>query len=209
MMRCDVDGEGLRFARKGAALTRQSRAACSECTALDCFALLAERLFLLVAIVLFPMLAHAQMPGGGNAPIEITADQLEVQQDNQLAIFSGNVVAIQGEMTMKSAVMNVYYQQNGSGDNEIHKIDARGKVDFTGKEEKARGNTALFMVNEEKLYLTGNVELQREGNILRGQKLEYNTKTGRSILTGGATAKEINDGKGGTRVKGVFLPKSK
>lgn len=168
-----------------------------------------KRLGYLLVLALMPMSGFAQMPGGGDAPIEITADQLEVQQDNQLAIFKGNVIAIQGEMTMKSAIMNVYYKPNASGDNEIYKIDASGKVDFTSAEEKAIGDKALLMVAEEKLYLTGNVELERENNILRGQKLEYNTKTGRSILTGGATAEQINQGEKGGRVKGVFLPKSK
>ncbi len=162
----------------------------------------------LVIMILMPFAAHAAAPGSSGEPIEITADKLEVRQDQQIAIFSGNVVATQGEFSMKAAVMNVYYREDASGgDNEIRKIDASGRVNFATTEETADGNKALYLVDEEKIYLTGDVVLTREKNILKGEKLEYNVATGRSIITG--DTKATVGGKDTGRVRGVFVPKQK
>lgn len=46
-----------------------------------------------------------------NQPIHITADKLEVQQDNQVAIFTGHVDAIQGEVRLRADVLKIYYRQ--------------------------------------------------------------------------------------------------
>ncbi len=66
---------------------------------------------LLLCFVL-PISAAAQMAGGADnsgKPIDISSDTLEVDQTQQIAVFTGNVVAIQGTMNLHSDRMTVYY----------------------------------------------------------------------------------------------------
>ena len=47
--------------------------------------------------------------GGGDEPIEISSDRLVLEQNQQLATFTGNVDAVQGDTTLRSDVLRVFY----------------------------------------------------------------------------------------------------
>ena len=47
--------------------------------------------------------------GGGDEPIEITADRLVLEQNQQLATFTGNVDAVQGDTTLRTDKLRVFY----------------------------------------------------------------------------------------------------
>ncbi|AWB23456.1 organic solvent tolerance protein OstA [Methylobacterium currus] len=49
--------------------------------------------------------------GGGKEPIKIDADRLDVFDRENKAIFAGNVVAVQGESTIRCSSMTVHYQR--------------------------------------------------------------------------------------------------
>lgn len=51
---------------------------------------------------------------GSKEPISIESDHLEVFDKEQKAIYTGNVVVVQGETTMKSGRMVVYYARNSA-----------------------------------------------------------------------------------------------
>lgn len=134
-----------------------------------------------------------------DAPIEIASDNLEVLQDQNKAIFSGNVIAKQGDTTMKSATMTVFYDNSGEGEGAgkgITRIEASGNVVFVTPEETAQGDTAIYSVATKSIDLVGNVVLTREQNILKGSALNYNMTTKRSVLSAGSTG----------RVRGLFVP---
>ncbi len=165
---------------------------------------LAHGIFFLIALLLCAS-AHAQSPTlSKEQPIELAADRLEVLQNNRTAIFTGNVIVTQGNIHMNAAQMTVYYRESG-GEGEmgkgIYRIAAEGKVLFTTPGETAQGDTAVYDVDAETIHLLGNVLLTRDKNILKGTKLDYNLKTGRSVLSGGAG--------GGGRVHGLFVPDDK
>ena len=165
--------------------------------------------------------AFAQAKGPAiakDAPIEITSDTLDVHQDEHLAIFSGNVIATQGSTNLKATTMTVHYNQNNDskassngGAQGISKIVAEGNVLFTTPTETAQGDSAVYDANSDTIDLTGSsVTLTREQNVLKGQKLNYNLSTGRSVLTAGGspvTGAAGATGKPG-RVHGLFVPKS-
>lgn len=136
-------------------------------------------------------------------PIEITADSLEVLQERQQAIFTGNVLAKQGVVNMRAARMVVYYKQGGANNN-VSKIEAEGDVLFTTPDETAQGSRATYDVDADKIHLLGDITLTRDKNILKGSKLEYNLATGRSIVTGGPAVAGQKSNSG--RVKGLFVP---
>jgi lipopolysaccharide export system protein LptA len=133
-------------------------------------------------------------------PIDISADNLEVQQDKNLAIFSGNVIAVQGQIKLRAVTLRVWYRQagqaapdGGSVGGTIIRIDAIDKVFVSSASETAQGDLGIYDVPEQRLTLTGAVVLTRGQNVLRGNKLVMNMATGQSRISGG-------------RVHGRFVP---
>ena len=143
---------------------------------------------------------------GNNEPIEINADTLEVFQEENRAVFTGHVVAIQGDVRLKSEKMNVFYRNTENKEdaqNAIKKIDVSGSVFLSTPEETASGNFGTYDVENNKIHLNDNVVLTREKNVLKGNKLTYDMNSGRSVIGGGAKATQ---GGKKDRVRALFLP---
>ena len=80
---------------------------------------------LIAAAALTPSLAVGQgLTHDTSLPIEITADQLDVDQNRRLATFTGNVDAVQGELVLSADRLDVHY--SGSGDDAGDGSDADG-----------------------------------------------------------------------------------
>lgn len=168
---------------------------------------------------------HAQKIGSGlggfssdnNQPIDIESDTLEVQDANKIAIFSGNVKAVQGNMTMRSKHLKVKYAdgendaagsttaqgKKKSGGSRITSIRAEGKVLInTADNQTVTSDWALFDVVSQTVTIGGNVVLSQSGNVIKGEELVIDLKTNRSrFINRGDPAKP-------QRVRGLFLPGS-
>ena len=136
-------------------------------------------------------------------PIEITADALEIDQGPGLAVFTGNVNAVQGEMILRADTLKVHYRADGEeGDvgtqGRISRIEASGAVFFATPSATAQGNHGNYDVEQRIVTLDGSVVLTRGENVLRGSRLELNLDTGRSKLYS-------DEGSNG-RVRGLFVP---
>lgn len=166
----------------------------------------------LLLLFLFPAYALAADEHDTAQPIDITADQLEVVQPESKAIFTGNVVAIQGTIKLKADKMTVFYKKKDgaastSGTPEassISKVEALGNVFLSRPEETATGARGLYDVDKKMLWLNDNVVLTRAQNVLKGKQLEYNMQTGRSVVTSDTAVPG-----GGGRVHGLFVPEKK
>jgi lipopolysaccharide export system protein LptA len=164
--------------------------------------------------LLFPGLAFAANNRfNSKEPIEITSDALEVQQLQNVAIFTGNVVAIQNDVRLKSDKMTVYYtsseeKKEGGGKQTVKKIDVEGNVFLATPEETASGNRGNYNVEGEEIHLYENVLLTRGANTLKGSQLVYNFATGKSVVTGGAVA-ATGASAGKERVRALFVPDQK
>ena len=136
-------------------------------------------------------------------PIEITADALEVQQDQGVAVFTGAVNAIQGELVLRADTLRVHYGPGGDSQagfpGTISRIDAVGSVFFSTPSETAEGDSGVYDVSGGTLVLVGAVVLTRGQNVLSGSRLELSLATGRSRLYSDGV-----DGDG--RVRGLFVP---
>jgi lipopolysaccharide export system protein LptA len=144
-------------------------------------------------------------------PIDITADALEVLQNQQRAIFSGNVLVVQGNIKMRAEKMVVHYRQKGEGSkeeaNSVSLIEVDGDVFLTTPTETAKGDKGRYVVDEKRVELTGNVVLTRGKSVVRGSRLDYDMATATSKLTGGASAGEGKPASApGQRVRGLFVP---
>jgi len=157
--------------------------------------------------------AHAQsFQHDSGLPIEITADSLEVLQDDQIATFVGNVDAIQGDLVLNSDQLRVHYrttEDDSSGSSgSIRRIEASGHVFISSPKETAQGEFGVYDVDGALLTLEGSVVLTRDENVVRGERLEIDLATGRSQMF--SAVPSTAGGTPGQRVKAVFMntPKS-
>jgi lipopolysaccharide export system protein LptA len=149
--------------------------------------------------------------GGGDEPIEINADRLVVEQNQQLATFRGNVDAVQGDMRLRADELRVFYaeadQQQAAGQSQsIRRIEAQGNVLLTRPDETAAGDAGVYDPVAGKLTLEGNVVLTQGRNVVRGTRMVSDLNTGVATVSGGPAAAA---GKRGQRVRALFGPEPK
>ena len=148
-------------------------------------------------LALLPLLAVApaagQQSGSGfnsNAPVDIDADRIEVQDRADRAIFSGNVVARQGNMTMNAARVTVAYT-NTSGV-QVERIEASGGVTLRTPSETARGNFAIYDVDRRIVTMIGGVHLTQGSNRVEGGRLVLDLNSHRAVMDGGGTGGRVS-----------------
>lgn len=137
-------------------------------------------------------------------PIEIEADNLEIQQDKQVAIFAGNVSAVQGALRLQAQTLRVHYltgKNRASEGQSIAQIDAIGQVVFLSENETAQGDEGVYDVTAGIITLTGDVVLTRGESVIRGRRVVLNLETGLSTVESGEERAA-----GGGRVRGLFVP---
>ncbi len=142
-------------------------------------------------------------------PIEIEADNLEVLDAQNVAIFRGNVRVAQGTATMTTAELRVHYQSGDGGsigpssNQGLRLLEAFGSVQIRSEEQYAAGDEARFDFSTEVITLAGNVLLQQGENLVRGQRLIVDLNTRESRLESSASGSSSSG-----RVTGVFVPSS-
>jgi lipopolysaccharide export system protein LptA len=137
-----------------------------------------------------------------HAPVDVTADRIEVQDKANRAIFSGNVKIIQNEMTLTAARVTVLYDKpppGGPSDAgpQVQRMDASGNVLVVDPSETARGDYGIYDTQKRLITMLGAVTLTRGQSIVHGARLVMDLDSGRSTLDGSAV------GAGG-RVTGRF-----
>lgn len=119
------------------------------------------------------------------------------------ATFSGDVKVVQGDTTMKSKTLVVYYDGNSQaapasngkaspktpikaaqpgpgGSSAIRRLEARGNVVVTQKDQVVTGKTAVFDTKTNLVTMLGGVVLTQGKNVLRGDRLVVDMTTGTS-----------------------------
>ena len=143
-------------------------------------------------------------------PIDITADELEVQTKNNTATFRGHVDAVQSDLKLQADRVTVYYR-NPVGDeklpnkdaSQISRIDASGNVILSSPTETVRSNWGVYDLDMKIVTLGGSVVMTKGGNNIRGDRLQLDLTTGVTRIEGGEGAKGSDQG---GRVRGRFVP---
>lgn len=156
-------------------------------------------------------------------PIQIEAATLEMVDKKKEATFSGNVKVVQGDTTMTSKTLVVVYDSASQsvsaappatkgaakspplqsaapgpgGSSSIKRLEARGHVVVTHKDQTVSGETAVFDTRANLITMHGGVVLTQCKNVLRGDRLVVDMTTGVSRV-------ESDSGK----VSGMFNQKS-
>lgn len=139
-----------------------------------------------------------------HAPVDIDAARVEVHDNESQAIFSGGVHAVQGDMTLDSTSLKVFYEKKPNSDPEIQRIDAQGSVKMTSPSETARGNYGVYDVAQRTITLIGDVVLNQGDSVLRGQRMVMDLDSGRSTLDAASVGTPGKPATGG-RVTGRFV----
>jgi len=145
----------------------------------------------LIAVVLLclPLSAAAQgaqVAFGNTAqdsslPVEVTADNLDVNQENGTAVFTGNVLIGQGEMRLSAPRVLVIYKSDQSG---IEQLRASGGVTLVSGEDAAEAARADYNVDTGLIEMEGDVLLVQGVNALTGDKMFVDTRAGTARVTG-------------------------
>jgi lipopolysaccharide export system protein LptA len=170
-------------------------------------------------------------------PIQIEAASLVMVDKKKEATFTGDVKVVQGDTTMKSKILVVFYDSAGSasstgsapagsaqpnraaaasvdsapspaaggkapiksatpgpgGSSSIRRLEAKGNVVVTQKDQIVTGETAVFDTKTNLITMLGGVILTQGKNVLRGDRLVVDMTTGVSRV-------ESDSG----RVQGLF-----
>jgi len=125
-------------------------------------------------------------------PVEITARQLEVIQSDNKSVFSGDVVAKQGDMTLTANQLTVF---SAAGE-QIDRLEAVGQVRFVQGENTATADRAVYRQKEEILVLQGNATVAQGNNRVSGDEIVFYIRENRSLV-------KSSDQK---RIKAVIVP---
>lgn len=176
----------------------------------------AKAVFTAAAIVLSatPVLAQGLGPSS-DGPLDITADELEVQNKTCVSVWRGRAEALQGQARLRADLLRAVFEptpgtagSSGIGANAcgaLIRLEAEGSVFYvTSKEQRVRGDAGTYAVDSETVTLTGDVIAVQGQNVLRGSRMVFNTKTGEGRMMGNASGRNQ-----GTRPRGVFYPAKK
>src|SRR5690348_5702381 len=128
-----------------------------------------------------------------NAPVDVTADRIEVQDRADRALFVGNVHATQAELTLDTDRLTVAYSSKpgatggstAGGGVQIHRLDAAGGVVVHSPSETAKGDLGIYDLDRKLITIIGNVRLTQRDNVVTGQRLVINLDSGRAVIDGG------------------------
>jgi lipopolysaccharide export system protein LptA len=151
-----------------------------------------------------PLTGFSQNSG---QPIKITSTSLEVRDKDHYATFIGNVQVVQGDSTLRCKILVVFYDENtgavtgakagkaGTGNQQIKRLEAKGGVVITQKDQTATGDNGVFDMKTNTAVLTGNVVVTQGDNVVQGNRMVVDMTTGISRVEGGG-------------VKALFKPNS-
>lgn len=104
-------------------------------------------------------IAFGGLKHDSSLPIEITAEQLAVDQSDGSATFTGNVLIGQGDMRLSAAKVRVEYVTGAGSTGEISKLHATGGVTLVNGAEAAEAAEAVYTVTSGVVVMTGSVIL--------------------------------------------------
>ena len=136
-----------------------------------------------------------------DAPVDVAADRIEVQDRADRAIFSGNVEVRQGSLRLSTARLTIAYA-NADGI-EIRRLEASGGVILRSPTETARSRFAIYDLDRRVVTMLGNVTLTRSDANVPGGRLVIDLDSGRAVMDGGAAGAPGTETTGG-RVTGRF-----
>ena len=148
-------------------------------------------------------------------PIKINSATLEVRDKDKVATFSGDVHLVQGDTTLRSKTLVVFYNDDAGStpatrpaaatqagpqqNQQIKRVEAKGNVIVVQKDQTATGESGVFDMQANTVTLLGNVVISQGQNVVKGDTLTVDMTTGVSRIACGKAQEKC-------RVTGLFQP---
>lgn len=130
-------------------------------------------------------LSMGAMKVSDDLPVEVTSDELQVDQTANTATFKGNVIVVQGDMRLSSdAVLVEYGPSEEGGRSRIQKMTATGDVIMASPTESAEGRQAVYTVVDRTLVMTGDVVVTQGPSVITGERMTVHLDTGTAVMEG-------------------------
>ena len=151
--------------------------------------------------------AAAQIATNSRAPVDVTADELEVV-NNCEAVWRGSAEALQETSRLRADVLKIIRkstpgkagsQAQACGD--MDRMEAQGSVYYVTPDQKVRANSAVYEAGSTTITMSGDVIAIQGQNVLRGDRMVFNTQTGAGQMQGGGKGHGAKN-----RPRGVFYP---
>jgi lipopolysaccharide export system protein LptA len=158
-------------------------------------------------------LAQGLGPDSSGKPVDITADELQVENKACVSTWKGKAEALQGQARLRADTIRAIFAPKpgaaaGSGTGacgDLIRIEAQGNVYYvTSKDQRVRGDNGVYDAQGDSVTLTGDVVAVQGQNVLRGTRMVFNTTTGQGRMVGDATGAGAK-----SRPRGVFYPAKK
>ena len=152
-----------------------------------------------VAVNLVPTAQQSTAGFGRDArqPVDVTAQQLYINDTDHIALFTGNVVAVQGDTTLKTPELRIAYEGKAadtltSGTTSAAKSDggsrlsrmlaSKGTVITMGADRRISAEQADFDAKADTALFLGNVLVNQQKNVLQGRRMFVDRKNNKSRL---------------------------
>jgi lipopolysaccharide export system protein LptA len=122
--------------------------------------------------------------------VEMAADSLSVDQNNNMATFTGNARIAQGDLRLSANTIEVTYSSDQS---QVTKVLATTNVLFTNGAETAEAQSAVYSLDQGNIVLSGSVLLLQGPSAISGDTLTLDLSKNTGVMNG--------------NVKSVFVPK--
>lgn len=158
---------------------------------------------LLLAALFAAVLSTAAFAQGANVafgtiaqdtslPVEVSSDELSVDQQTGSAVFTGNVVIGQGDMRLSAQRVMVVYRATQDG---IAKMEATGGVTLVSGADAAESQRADYDIDEGTIVMRGNVLLAQGASALSADTMTIRLTDGTARMSGNVRTRLQTGGK--------------
>lgn len=146
--------------------------------------LIASALGVLLAAPVFSQganVAFGNMQQESSGPVEISADNMAINQNTGTGELTGNVLIGQGDLRLSAASVDVVYSQDRK---QIASLKASGGVTLVSGEDAAEANTAVYDISSGQIVLTGDVLLVQGPTAITADSMQVDTEAGTARMEG-------------------------
>ena len=125
-------------------------------------------------------------------PVNVTADKMEYFSEKNVVLFTGNALAVRGDVTLSARRMEVTLTKGGDrDDSSIDRIVAEENVNFrqldaeTGRERFATGEKGEYIAEGRVIVLSGNPKAWEGKNVMTGKTMTFYVDEHRFVVEGG------------------------
>ncbi len=151
----------------------------------------------IVGLVLaLPVCSEPIGAAGKGMPLQVTSSSLEADGGLKQVVFVGNVVAVQGALTMHADKLIVRYAGQS---HDVSQIEALGKVRIEKDGRVATAGRGIYEVGKGVVVLTRSPRVQQGVNSVEGDEIIFYLNEDRSVVKSQA----------GSRVRAILTPREK